>query len=199
MTIFFWPNKHFHNKMNFDFNRTIIKWLRHRKTKLLMVGLSDSGKSEILNTLKYNEFIKEEKYDFFHLKSFEYMNFSMKIFTIGSAADIFPVYRKFFVDVDGVIFVIDSTDRYKIDEARKYLFKFSEDEHLKNSVFLIFATKQNLKNAMNSDELQDKLEIKKIRHDYKIVECCEYLRRDLYFGLQWICETIRNKDDSLNS
>ena len=128
MTIFFWPNKHFHNKMNFDFNRTIIKWLRHRKTKLLMVGLSDSGKSEILNTLKYNEFIKEEKYDFFHLKSFEYMNFSMKIFTIGSAADIFPVYRQFFVDVDGVIFVIDSTDRYKIDEARKYLFKFSEDE-----------------------------------------------------------------------
>lgn len=182
--------------MNFYLNSTIVKWLRNRKTKLLMVGQSDSGKTTILNSLRYDEFIKEENCCFFHWKIFEYKNFSMKIFRIGSGADCFSIYRSFFLDSDGVIFVIDSSDRNKIEEARDYLFRFDDDEALKNSVFLIFANKQDLENSMNSEKLQQKLEIKKIKHECKIVECCAYMKEDLYNGLQWICETIKNKDPS---
>lgn len=198
MTNSIWSNKHIIIKMNFEFNRTIINWLRNRKTKLLMVGLSDSGKTEILKSLHYDEFIKEEKYGFFHLKTFEYMNFSMKIFDIGSAEDIFPIYRRFFEDVDGVVFVIDSNDRYKIDEARKYLFKFCDDEALKNAVFLIFSNKKHLACSMNIKDFQKKLEIKKIRQECKIFECYLFIREYLYMGLQWICEAIKNKDSQKN-
>lgn len=109
---------------------------------------------------------------------------------------VFQFTEVFFLDSDGVIFVIDSSDRNKIEEARDYLFRFDDDEALKNSVFLIFANKRDSKYSMNSDQLQQKLEIKKLRHECKIIECCAYIKADLYSGLQWICETIKNKDNS---
>lgn len=73
--------------------------------------------------------------------------------------------------------MIDSIDGYKIDVTRKYLFKFSEDEFLKNS--------------MNSEELQIKLEIKKIKNECKIVECSPFVRKYLLMELQLICEIIK--------
>lgn len=120
----------------------------------------------------------------------------MKIFNIGSGSDCFSFYRSFFSETEGVIFVVDSSDVSRIDEVRNYLFRFDDDKALKNSVFLIFANKQDLENSMNSEKLQQKLEIKKIKHECKIVECCAYMKEDLYNGLQWICETIKNKDPS---
>jgi len=43
---------------------------------------------------------------------------------------------------EGLIFVVDSNDRYRIGEAREELMKMLAEDELKDAVVLVFANKQ---------------------------------------------------------
>lgn len=45
----------------------------------------------------------------------------------------------------GLIFVIDSSDRVRMDEARQELHRIINDREMKDSLLLVFANKQDLK------------------------------------------------------
>lgn len=45
----------------------------------------------------------------------------------------------------GLIFVIDSSDRARMDEARQELHRIINDREMKDSLLLVFANKQDLK------------------------------------------------------
>jgi GTPase SAR1 family protein len=44
----------------------------------------------------------------------------------------------------GLIFVIDSSDRARIDEARQELHRIINDREMKDSLLLVFANKQDI-------------------------------------------------------
>lgn len=44
----------------------------------------------------------------------------------------------------GLIFVIDSSDRNRMDEARQELHRIINDREMKDSLLLVFANKQDL-------------------------------------------------------
>jgi len=50
-----------------------------------------------------------------------------------------------------VIYVVDATDKSLIDESQEEFNKLLANELLKNAVFLVFANKQDLPNAMTAD------------------------------------------------
>lgn len=50
-----------------------------------------------------------------------------------------------YVGTQGLIFVIDSCDRARIEEARQELHRIINDREMKDSLLLVFANKQDLK------------------------------------------------------
>jgi ADP-ribosylation factor protein 6 len=48
----------------------------------------------------------------------------------------------------GLIFVIDSSDRVRIDEARQELHRIINDREMKESLLLVFANKQDIQGGM---------------------------------------------------
>lgn len=50
----------------------------------------------------------------------------------------------------GLIFVIDSNDRDRIDEARTELTRIIQDREMKDALLLVFANKQDLQGGMYS-------------------------------------------------
>lgn len=48
----------------------------------------------------------------------------------------------------GLIFVIDSSDRQRIDEARQELHRIINDREMKDSLLLVFANKQDVAGGM---------------------------------------------------
>lgn len=48
----------------------------------------------------------------------------------------------------GLIFVIDSNDRDRIDEARTELTRIIQDREMKDALLLVFANKQDLAGGM---------------------------------------------------
>ena len=53
-----------------------------------------------------------------------------------------PLWRHYFQNTQGLIFVVDSNDRERIGEARDELMRMLAEDELREAVLLIFANKQ---------------------------------------------------------
>lgn len=53
-----------------------------------------------------------------------------------------------YIGTQGLIFVIDSNDRDRIDEARTELTRIIQDREMKDALLLVFANKQDLPGGM---------------------------------------------------
>lgn len=67
------------------------------------------------------------------------------LFTFG--VKIRPLWRHYYPNTHGLIFVVDSNDNNRFDEAKKELDSIVNDDEMKGAVVLIFANKQDLDGA----------------------------------------------------
>merc|ERR1712064_190048 len=64
----------------------------------------------------------------------------------------------------GLIYVVDSNDRDRIEDAREELAKMLNEDEMRDAVVLVFANKQDLPNAMTAAEVTEKLGLHNLRH-----------------------------------
>ena len=88
--------------------------------------------------------------------------------------------------------VIDSADHNRLDMARKELHAVLEMDELREACVLIFANKQDLKEAITPAEISEALSLHSIRaHDWHIQACSAVKGDGLYEGLEWITNHVR--------
>ncbi|CAJ0965754.1 unnamed protein product [Ranitomeya imitator] len=93
-----------------------------------------------------------------------------------------------------LIFVVDSNDRERVNEAREELMRMLAEDELRDAVLLVFANKQDLPNAMNAAEITDKLGLHSLRHrNWYIQSTCATSGDGLYEGLDWLANQLKNK------
>ena len=98
-----------------------------------------------------------------------------------------PLWRHYFQNTQGLIFVVDSNDRDRIGEARDELHRMLNEDELRDAVLLVFANKQDLPNAMNAAEITDKLGLHALRQrQWYIQSTCATSGEGLYEGLDWV-------------
>ena len=73
-----------------------------------------------------------------------------------------PLWRHYYQNTDALIFVVDSNDRDRLPECKDELWRFTQEDELKDCVLLVLANKQDLPNAMTTQEITDKLELNSI-------------------------------------
>ncbi|CAN0363502.1 unnamed protein product [Lampetra fluviatilis] len=92
----------------------------------------------------------------------------------------------------GLIFVVDSNDRERVNEAREELMRMLAEDELRDAVPLVFANKQDLPNAMN--EITVKLGVHSLRHrNWYIQATCATSGNGLYEGLDWLSNQLKNQ------
>lgn len=97
-----------------------------------------------------------------------------------------PLWRHYFQNTQGLIFVVDSNDRDRVLEARDELHRMLNEDELRDAVLLVFANKQDLPNAMNAAEITDKLGLHALRQrQWYIQSTCATSGEGLYEGLDW--------------
>ena len=96
--------------------------------------------------------------------------------------------RHYFDGTDFVIFVVDSSDRERMQEAKEELAIIMGDDLLQNCGVLVYANKQDLPNACNASEMADKLGLVRLRktQPWYIQTCCAVNGQGLYEGLDFI-------------
>jgi ADP-ribosylation factor protein 1 len=108
------------------------------------------------------------------------------VWDVGGQDKIRPLWRHYFQNTQGLIFVVDSNDRDRVGEARDELHRMLNEDELRNAVLLVFANKQDLPNAMSAAEITDKLGLHALRQrQWYIQSTCATSGEGLYEGLDW--------------
>ncbi|CAL1276227.1 unnamed protein product [Larinioides sclopetarius] len=113
-----------------------------KEMRILMVGLDAAGKTTILYKLKLGEIVTTIPTIGFNVETVEYKNISFTVWDVGGQDKIRPLWRHYFQNTQGLIFVVDSNDRERIGEAREELMRMLAEDELRDAVLLIFANKQ---------------------------------------------------------
>lgn len=158
-----------------------------KQVRILMVGLDAAGKTTILYKLKLGEIVTTIPTIGFNVETVEYKNICFTVWDVGGQDKIRPLWRHYFQNTQGLIFVVDSNDRERVGEAQDELQKMLSEDELRDAVLLLFANKQDLPNAMAASELTEKLGLNQLRNrKWYIQSTCATQGQGLYEGLDWL-------------
>jgi small GTP-binding protein len=180
----------------------MMKW-GTKEMRILMVGLDAAGKTTILYKLKMGEVLSTIPTIGFNVETVSYKNIEFTVWDVGGQGKIRPLWRHYFQNTNGIIFVVDSSDLERIndkhgkeDNARDELHRMLSDELLRNSPLLVYANKQDLPHALTIQEITERLDLCQLRmRPWFIQSCCAVTGEGLYEGLDWLgdeMEKIRN-------
>jgi len=164
-----------------------------KDVRLLMVGLDAAGKTTILYKLKLGEIVTTIPTIGFNVETVEYKNLKFTMWDVGGQDKIRPLWRHYYQNTQGLIFVVDSNDRDRINEAKEELAKMLNEDELRDATLLVFCNKQDLPKAMPVAEVTEKLGLNNIHNrKWYIQATCATSGDGLYEGLEWLSKAIQN-------
>ncbi|KAL7056883.1 hypothetical protein AAHC03_019186 [Spirometra sp. Aus1] len=182
--------------MGVIFSRIFDDFFGKREVRILMVGLDAAGKTTILYKLKLGEIVTTIPTIGFNVETVEYKNVKFTVWDIRGQTTIRPLWRYYFQNTQGIVFVVDSYDRERIDEAREELQGMLNEDELRNAALLVFANKQDLPNAMQAPEITQRLGLSALHgREWYVLATCATSGTGLYKGLDWLSNTISRSSD----
>ncbi|KAA8910118.1 ADP-ribosylation factor family-domain-containing protein [Sphaerosporella brunnea] len=173
-------------------SKMLAKLFGSKEMRLLMLGLDAAGKTTILYKLKLNQGVTTIPTVGFNVETVTYKNVKFNVWDVGGQDKIRPLWRHYFSGTQGLIFVIDSNDRDRIDEARQELHRIIQDREMKDSLLLVFANKQDLPGAMPPAEVTEKLQLSKLKDRvWYVVPSCATTGEGLFEGLGWLSTNVK--------
>ncbi|KAK7699646.1 ADP-ribosylation factor, Arf Arf6 [Botryosphaeria dothidea] len=173
-----------------------------KEMRILMLGLDAAGKTStpsptlsILYKLKLDKDVTTIPTVGFNVETVMYKKTRFNVWDVGGQDKIRPLWRHYFSGTQGLIFVVDSSDRDRIEEARSELSRIIADREMKDARLLIFANKQDVSSSMRPDEVKNKLQLDKIAkdHKWKIEPSCATTGEGIFEGLAWLSEQINTQ------
>ena len=73
------------------------------------------------------------------------------------------LWKYYYEDINSIIFVIDSNDKKRIDEAARKLKNVLNEEELIDCPILVLANKQDLRSSVSPGEITEKLGMKQLK------------------------------------
>merc|ERR1712199_47710 len=159
------------------FSKVFGKLVGKKDCRILMVGLDAAGKTTILYKLKLGEVVTTIPTIGFNVETVEYK--------------IRPLWRHYYQNTQGIIFVVDSNDRERVGEAKDELNRMLSEDELRDGVLLVLSNKSDLPQAMSAAETADKLGLHSLRNRQWFIQAtCATNGEGLYEGLDWLSNTI---------
>lgn len=178
------------------------------------MGLDASGKTTILYKMILGEIVTTIPTIGFNVETISNVsNANLVCWDVGGCDKIRPLWRHYYANTSGLIFVIDSNDRERLlpqesdyDHNTQWYYNakgmfdmtLNEDE-LRDTVVLIFFNKQDLPNAMSVAEMTEKLGLRNIRNrQIHIQPCCATTGDGLILGFEWLVQALNDKKNGVN-
>lgn len=164
---------------------------------ITMVGLDSAGKTTALYRLKFGQYIntlptigfncEKVKLDFKKAKGV-----SFTIWDIGGQDKLRPLWIPYTRCTDGIIFVVDSVDEDRFEEARIELMRTLKFPQNAQVPVLILANKHDLPGSKDVDEITNALGLNDLngKHLWYIQSCCSITGEGLEDGLECLWEMI---------
>eukprot|EP00930_Biecheleria_cincta_P057236 TRINITY_DN43207_c0_g1_i1.p1 TRINITY_DN43207_c0_g1~~TRINITY_DN43207_c0_g1_i1.p1 ORF type:complete len:254 (+),score=39.73 TRINITY_DN43207_c0_g1_i1:42-803(+) len=163
-----------------------------REARLLMVGLDGAGKSTILHKLKFAEVVQTVPTVGFNVETVEYGNLSMAVWDIGGQESIRKLWRHYYSGTNGVVFVVDSSDQLRLEDARLELHRLLKARELCDLPVLVYLNKQDLEGALSCSDAVKRLGLCDLPHHKWLLQPASATNgAGLYEGLDWLAPAVK--------
>mmetsp|Transcript_11208 Transcript_11208/g.16131 ORF Transcript_11208/g.16131 Transcript_11208/m.16131 type:complete len:187 (+) Transcript_11208:29-589(+) len=169
---------------------------KEKEIRLLILGLDNAGKTTILRKFCGENIDTIEPTLGFNIKSVLHGGFTLNFWDVGGQRTIRSYWRNYFEKTDGLIWVVDSSDRDRLQNCKKEFFDLMQQEKLAGISILIFANKQDLESAMSAEEIEEILELRSARfacHHWSIHACSAVTGKGLLSGINWMVNDIASR------
>ncbi|CAN0042726.1 unnamed protein product [Discosporangium mesarthrocarpum] len=184
---------------------------KEKEVRLLVLGLDNAGKTTIVKKFNGEDIHTIEPTLGFNIKTFEYKGYLLNVWDVGGQQTIRSYWRNYFEQAknathsifllclqrrhstDGLIWVVDSADRGRLQDCKRELHNLLSQEKLAGASLLVFANKQDLVGALSADEIVGALELDSERFStrhWSIVGCSAMTGEGLAKGVDWTVTDI---------
>jgi small GTP-binding protein len=165
-----------------------------KDVRILMVGLDAAGKTTILYQLKMGETVKTIPTIGFNVETLDYKGINFTVWDVGGQDKIRVLWKHYYQNTDGLIFVVDSNDRDRVEDAADELKKMLAEEELKDAAVLVMANKQDLNGAMSPNEVTEKMSMSQLKGKQWLVQGTSATSgQGLKEGLNWLADVLLKK------
>lgn len=148
----------------------------------------------------------------FIIKTIDYEGYKLNIWDVGGQKTLRSYWRNYFEKTDALIWVVDATDRLRIEDCRTELHGLLQEEvrrpapttkingalltrreqRLSGATLLVFANKTDVQGCMTGEEMEEALRLGHIQtHQWRILRCSAMTGENLKEGLAWVVEDAK--------
>lgn len=130
--------------------------------RILLLGLDNAGKTSLLFQLRDSTFKETVPTVGLNIEQINYKRYNLTFWDVGGQAT--KLWKHYFDHIDGVVFVVDSTDADRLFLARDELRKLLQagEGGLGDVPFLLMYNKRDVP-GKSSEELSGHLEVEQLR------------------------------------
>ena len=88
-----------------------------------------------------------------NVEQISYRGLSLTMWNVSGQAT--RLWKHYFDKINAIIFVVDASDRERIQKAQEELHRVISDEELAGAPVLVFANKQDVPGAMTEEEMYE--------------------------------------------
>lgn len=169
-------------------------------TLIVLLGLDTAGKTTCLYRLKFDQYTSTTPTIGFNCEKIPvYKGHSKQcIFTVwdvGGQDKTRPLWRSYTRKADGIIYVVDSCDKERLEEAKIELTKLLRNPENVGLPFVILANKQDLPGSLDSSEIGKLLSLHElpVSQLWHIQPTCGVTGEGLDEAVEKMCDLIEKK------
>lgn len=162
-----------------------------KESRILLLGLDAAGKTSILKKLSEEDITCVMPTQGFTVRSLAQDGVKLHVWDVGGQKAIRAYWPNYFAGTDALIYVIDSSDKRRVEEAGVELNSLLEEEALSHVPVIILANKCDLISAMPAKELAETLHLHAIRdRAWSIAATSAKTGAGLDAAMSWVCKKV---------
>ncbi|XP_053567778.1 ADP-ribosylation factor-like protein 14 [Bombina bombina] len=166
-----------------------------KKAQILILGLEAAGKSTLLYKFKFKEPFTTIPTIGFNVEMIHTdKHLQLTMWDVGGQQKIRSYWSDYLENINGLVYVVDSTNKQHIDESKKEFQLLLQNELIKDVPVVLLANKQDLPGALNAEEITRKFNMQKYccDRDWYVQPCCALTGQGLAEGLSKVTEFVKN-------
>ncbi|KAM3858254.1 ADP-ribosylation factor-like 4ab [Diretmus argenteus] len=159
---------------------------------IVILGLDCAGKTTVLYRLRFNEFVNTVPTKGFNTEKIKVplgagrRAASFHFWDVGGQEKLRPLWRSYTRCADGIVFVVDSVDGERVEEAKTELHKITRLAENQGVPVLVVANKQDLRNSLSLAEMERMLALGELgaATPWHLQPACAIIGEGLQEGLE---------------